>query len=134
MQVLILGCGELVQHIAPALIGESYQVIILDEHQRCPSPTPHYPGAETVPSTGVLMEDLQRCEIDDVDAFLALSEDDNQNAMAAQIASHIFSVPKVICHVGNPSKNKAYKTLGLNVVSSTATVSENILLYLKDLG
>ncbi len=134
MQVLILGCGELVQHIAPALIGESYQVIILDEHQRCPNPTPRYPGAETVPSTGVLMEDLQRGDIDDVDIFLALSEDDNQNAMAAQIASHIFSVPKVICHVGNPSKYNAYKNMGLNVVSSTAIVSKNILLDLKDLG
>ena len=133
MQVLIVGCSGLVQHVVLTLIKENQQVTILDEHQSCPNRDHYCREAVTVPSTGVLMEDLQRCDVDNTDIFLALSEDDNQNAMAAQIASHIFNVPKVICHIANPSKYNVYRSMGLNVVSSTSVISENILQDLKGL-
>ena len=62
-----------------------------------------------------LMEDLRRSDIDNADAFIALSDDDNSNAMAAQIAKHIVRVPRVLCLVNNLNRKDTYTNLGLTV-------------------
>lgn len=131
MQVLILGCYEPTQHLAPALVNNGHRVTILGQDQKCIDLLSQKLPIETVHCTGSLMEDLQSCHIDNVEVFLALSEDDNQNAMAAQIASHIFNVPRVICHISEASKYAVYKQMGLNVVSSTVAVSDTILQTLQ---
>ena len=77
------------------------------------------------------MENLQNCHIDNIDVFLALSENDNENVMAAQIASRIFNISIVICHINEVSKHNIYKDMGLNVVSSTVMVAETILQTLE---
>ena len=86
---------------------------------------------EPIQRSNDLMENLQNCHIDNADVFLALSGNDNENVMAAQIASRIFNVPIVICHINEASKYNAYKEMGLNVVSSSVMVSGTILQTLK---
>ena len=94
MQILILGCGDMVRHIATTLATQRHKVIVLDEHRCCPSVNTPYPNTSVLPTTGILIEDMRRSDVDDADVFLALSVDDNLNAMAAQIASQIFSVQR----------------------------------------
>jgi trk system potassium uptake protein TrkA len=49
-----------------------------------------------------MMQDyLQEGGIDHADVFLAMSSDDHQNLLVAQIAKHIFNVPKVVCHLAS---------------------------------
>lgn len=127
MRVLILGCHELTHHLAPILIDGGHHVTVLDEHKSCPNGLPHTPQVETVPSTGILMEAMQHGHIDTADVFLALSKDDSLNAMAAQIATHIFNVSRTACHVGDVSRYNAYQKMGLNVVSSTLAIFPAIL-------
>ena len=62
-----------------------------------------------------LMEDLRRSNIDSADAFIALSDNDNINTMAAQIAKHIYRVPRVLCLVNNLNRRDTYVNLGLSV-------------------
>ena len=131
MQVLILGCNEQTHHIAPCLVDNGYRVTILAPYEKCMAQLPRQISLETVQRSGDLMGNLQNCHIDNVDVFLALSENDNENVMAAQIASRIFNVPMVICHINEVSKYNVYKEIGLNVVSSTVMVSETILQTLE---
>ena len=126
MQILILGCGDMVRHIATTLASQRHKVIVLDEHRCCPSVDTPYLNTSVLPTTGILIEDMRRSDVDDADVFLALSVDDNLNAMAAQIASQIFSVTKVICHLSDASKCDVYREIGLTVVSSTETLSGGI--------
>ena len=127
MQLLILGCGDMVRHIATTLAAQGHKVVVLDEHRNCPSVNIPYPDTSVLPTTGVLMEDMRRSDVDNADAFLALSVDDDLNAMAAQIASLIFSVPKAMCHLSDASKCDVYRELGLTIVSSTKTLSDSII-------
>jgi trk system potassium uptake protein TrkA len=60
------------------------------------------------------------------DAFLALSGDDHQNALAAQIARHIFNVPRVICYLVNPQLQVFYTGLGLDVIGSSFGLLQDI--------
>ena len=127
MQILILGCGDMVRHIATTLaLHREHKVIVLDEHRCCPNVNTPYPNTSVLPTTGILIEDMRRSVVDDADVFLALSVDDNLNAMAAQIASQIFSVTRVICHLSDASKCEVYREIGLTVVSSTEALSGSI--------
>tara|TARA_B100000949_G_scaffold205827_1_gene196173 strand:- start:193 stop:426 length:234 start_codon:yes stop_codon:yes gene_type:complete len=64
--------------------------------------------------------------IDNADVFLALSNDDHYNALVAQIARHIFNVPRVICYLENPQLSIFYASLGLDVVGSTMGLVQDI--------
>ena len=135
MEILILGCGKLAKHLVPTLVGEGHQVTLLDRHQECLTPFSHQTAIETVQITGTtLMGDLRRGGIDGADAFIALSQDDNENAMAAQIASHIFNVPQVVCHIGDVTRYDAYQRIDLNVVCSTVMVTDAIRRALRGQG
>lgn len=74
-----------------------------------------------------LMQDyLQQGRIDTADIFLALANDDHQNALAAQVAHHIFNVPKVICHLNDPQMQILYSGLGLEVVGYSSGLLQDI--------
>jgi len=39
--------------------------------------------------------------------------------MAAQIAKHMYNVPRVICRIYDPLREEMYQTLGLETISPT---------------
>lgn len=132
MHVLILGCGNLVRHVAATMTEQGHQVIVVDEHEQCPyQQNPNVPG-NVLRGGDNLMENMRKGGVERADMVISLSWDDNLNAMAAQIASNIFDVPRVLCHVGEVSKAEVYREMGLNVLSSTNTLSESVLDGAKD--
>jgi Trk K+ transport system NAD-binding subunit len=80
-----------------------------------------------VKPNGTLIDDMTYAGIGLADAFWALSEDDNKNTMAAQIAIHIFNIPNVLCLINDHEKVEAFQKLDLQIISATNTVAENIL-------
>ena len=74
-----------------------------------------------------MMQDyLQAGGIDTTDIFLALSDDDHQNALVAQIALYIFNVPNVVCHLNNPQLQILYSGLGMDVVGYSVGLLQDI--------
>ena len=64
-------------------------------------------------------EVLRKAGMEQADAFVALTRDDERNAMAAQIAKEIFNVPKVLCRIYDPLREEFYRGLGLEALSPT---------------
>lgn len=79
-------------------------------------------------------ETLRRAGVDQAEAFIALTQSDNRNIMAAQIAKYIFHVPRVICRVYDPLRTDVYEALGLEAISPTSVFSEIIKTRLEDDG
>ena len=132
MHVLLLGCGNLVRHVAATMANQGHQVVVVDEHERCPYlENPNLPGY-VLPGGDNLMETMRRGGVERADMVIGLSFDDNRNAMAAQIASNIFNVPHALCHVGEVSKAQAYRELGVNVLSFTHTLTDAVIDGEKD--
>jgi len=55
---------------------------------------------------------------------VAVTQGDNRNVMATQIAKHIFNVPKVICRIYDPLRQELYSTLGLETFSPTTIFAQ----------
>ena len=70
---------------------------------------------------------LKRAGIENADVFIAVTEGDNRNIMAAQIAQAIYKVPKVVCRINDPVREDAYRKMGLQTYCPTIVGSEAIL-------
>jgi trk system potassium uptake protein TrkA len=51
--------------------------------------------------------------IENADALVAVTEDDNMNIMVCQVAKEIFKVPKVIARIYNPAREHVFHQFGL---------------------
>jgi trk system potassium uptake protein TrkA len=124
MKVVIMGCGRVGAHLATLLDIEGHSATVLDidaySFRRLP---PEFGGTALV-GNGVDQEALIQAGIEEADAFVAVTQGDNRNVMAAQIAKHIFDVPKVVCRIYDPLRRELYNTLGIEAVSPTTIFAQ----------
>jgi trk system potassium uptake protein TrkA len=124
MKVVIMGCGRVGAQLASLLDTDGHQVTIIDKNAysfRRLSPT--FNG-EAIAGNGINEDVLKKAGIEEADAFFVLTEGDNRNIMAAQIAKHIFNVPRVICRIYDPLRQELYQTLGLEAISPTTVFAQ----------
>ncbi len=119
MKILIMGCGRVGAKLAELLDADGHTVTILDQEaysfRKLP---PTFRGTALI-GNGTDEEALKRAGIEEADVFVALTQGDNRNVMAAQIAKHIFNVPRVVCRIYDPLRQEMYSTLGLETISPT---------------
>ena len=117
MQAVIYGCGRLTAMMAPQLVQSGYRVTVLSNDASCLESVMQERIIEGVLITDAMMQDyLQEAQVATAELFIALSEDDHQNALVSQVARHIFNVPTVVCRLDNPQLQKLYSGLGLKVI------------------
>lgn len=76
-------------------------------------------SVQTVVGDGTDIETLKRAGIEEADGFAAVTNGDNRNIMAAQIAQRIFKVEHVVCRIYDPLRQRTYNELGLHSISPT---------------
>lgn len=120
MKVVIMGCGRVGGALATKLDEENHEVTILDlneyQFQRF---LPESFGGRKITGNAVDQDVLRRAGIEEADAFVALTQGDNRNITASQVAKHIFDVQRVVCRIKDPIREEMYNELGLLTVSPT---------------
>ena len=124
MKVVIMGCGRVGARLAGLLAADGHTVTILDtdaySFRRLPA---DFSGTALI-GNGIDEEALKRAGIEEADVFVALTQGDNRNVMAAQIAKHIFNVPRVISRIYDPLRQELYDTLGIEAFSPTTIFAQ----------
>jgi len=124
MKVVIMGCGRVGARLANLLDADGHSVAVLDTNSYSfRRLLPDFSGTALV-GNGIDEEALKRAGIEEAGAFVAVTQGDNRNVMAAQIAKHIFNVPRVICRIYDPLRQELYSTLGLEAISPTTVFAE----------
>ena len=127
MRVLIFGCNRLSTSLVADLAGEDNEITVLGGERDCLESVATHKGVRVVLTAEPMMQDyLQEGGIDHVDVFLAMSADDHQNILVAQIAKHIYNVPKVVCHLSSPQMQVMYAALGLDVVGYSFGLMQDV--------
>jgi trk system potassium uptake protein TrkA len=119
MFVLIMGCGRVGARLATELAAAGHEVTILDINEKSFSRLgSDFPGT-TLLGNGIDMDVLRRAGIERADAFAAMTQGDNRNIMASQIAKYIFHVQKVVTRIYDPIRSDTFTELGLEALSPT---------------
>jgi trk system potassium uptake protein TrkA len=124
MKIIIMGCGRVGAQLASLLEQDGHEITVIDtdaySFHRLP---PDFNGTALL-GNGMDEDTLERAGIEKADVFVAMTQGDNRNVTAAQIAKHIFNVPRVISRIYDPLRQELYDTLGLEAFSPTTIFAE----------
>jgi trk system potassium uptake protein TrkA len=119
VKVVIMGCGRVGAELAATLDEEGHDVTILDMNPDAFRRLPSAFGGQRHVGNGIDQDVLARIGVGEADAFVAVTQGDNRNVMAAQMAKHIFGVPRAVCRIYDPIREQIYHGLGLETISPT---------------
>ena len=119
MNIVILGCGRVGAVLATMMDRNGHSVSIIDQSGDAFQRLPNDFSGNLIIGNGVDEDVLIRAGIKEADAFIALTNGDNRNIMASQIAREIFKVQKVMCRIYDPIREQTYRDLGLDTVCPT---------------
>ena len=137
MNVIIIGCGRVGGFLAGLLDEGGHPVTIVDLERAAFSRLPATFKGTTLLGNGTDMDVMRQAGIDKADAFLAMTQGDNRNLRAAQIAKEIFGVSQVIAKVNDPIRANTYRQHGITTVSRTTimgTLLEALLMSDPEIG
>jgi trk system potassium uptake protein TrkA len=119
MRIVIMGCGRVGSALAGQLSEDGHEVTVLDVRAEAFRRLPgDFKGKRHI-GNGIDQDVLARIGVSEADAFIAVTQGDNRNVMATQMAKHIFGVPRTLCRIYDPIREEIYKGLGLETVSPT---------------
>jgi len=133
MYIVIMGAGRVGSRLAKVLTLEGHKVVVIDKDAKAFKRL----GAtkvKEVEGVGFDLEVLEKAGIEEADAFIAVTNDDNSNVVGSLIAKNRFRVPKVIARIYDPLKEKLYQTFGIQTISSTSWAAnkiKNMLLHVE---
>jgi trk system potassium uptake protein TrkA len=106
--------------LAQLLTSEGHNVTVIDQDgdafRRLGG---DFPQSQTVIGNGTDEDVLRRAGLEEADAFVATTNGDNRNIMAAEIARHTFGVHKVLCRIYDPIRQETYNGMGLQSICPT---------------
>ena len=129
MKVVIVGCGRVGAELARAFDDAGHQVIILDLQTRAFDRLPATFRGQALRGNGTDEDVLRRAGAEGADLFLALTEGDNRNVMAAQVALEELGVGSVIAKINDPVRAEAYSHLGLPTLCRTNMMADAVLAF-----
>jgi trk system potassium uptake protein TrkA len=126
MRIVIAGAGRVGGDLANALADAGHDVTVLDM------------SAEALDKLGSTFDgtshrgiaydvgDLAEAGIRSADVFVAVTDSDNANLMAVEVAKKVFDVPRSVARLDDPAREEAYRALDVEYVAGAKLVSRVI--------
>jgi trk system potassium uptake protein TrkA len=131
MRYLIVGCGRVGSTLAKLLVTE-HDVVVVDENPAAFKRLGARFGGGVEVGTGIDYDVLKRAGAERADGFVAVTDGDNRNVMAALIAQRMFRIPKIVARIYDPPRGQLYRDLGIETFSPTTLGAQIIRDLLLD--
>lgn len=123
MKIVILGCGRVGARLAQLMEEDGHQVSIIDSDPSSFNRLYEGFNGQTTLGTGIDVDVLKAAGTAKADAFAAVTNFDNTNIMACEVAKEIFGIQKVLARIYDPGRESLYHQLGLETVCPTTLIS-----------
>ncbi len=130
MKAVIVGCGRVGAGLADALDRAGWQVLIIDRVTAAFDRLPSAFRGTALRGDGTDEDTLRRAGAAGADLFLALTEGDNRNIMAAQLAQEALGAARVVAKINDPVRAEAYAHLGIATLCRTNLMETAVLTFL----
>ena len=127
MKAVIVGCGRVGAIMAAELDAAGHDVLIIDRSQSAFDRLPSSFRGSAVRGDGTDEDVLRQKGAEDADLFLALTEGDNRNIMAAQLAAEALGAKRTVAKVNDPVRSEAYGHLGVATICRTNLMADALL-------
>jgi len=130
VKYVIVGCGRVGAALAEAFDNAGHEVLVVDTSTRAFDRLPSEFKGQALRGDGTDEDVLRRAGAERADVFLALTEGDNRNVMAAQVAMEKLDVGQAIAKINDPVRAAAYADLGIATLCRTTMQADAVLGFL----
>jgi trk system potassium uptake protein TrkA len=130
MRVIVVGSGRVGAGIASQLAESGEDVVILDTKTESFRRLAPGFGGQALRGDGTDASVLERAGAAECEWFFAMTNGDNRNILAAQLARQTFGIPHVLCKINDPVRARTYATLGIDTINRTEMMIDSIGRYM----
>jgi trk system potassium uptake protein TrkA len=130
VKIVIVGCGRVGAVLADSFDRAGHDVIIIDPATRAFDRLPSTFGGNSLRGDGTDEDTLRRAGAEDADIFISMTEGDNRNVMAAQMAHEALGAKRVIAKINDPVRADAYADLGIATLCRTTMMADAVAAFL----
>ncbi len=133
MNIIVLGCGRLGSTFARLMHHDGHNVTVIDLQSEAFRRLDTKFRGNRIVGNGIDEDVLKRAGIETADVFIAATQGDNRNIMAAQIAQRVFKVEKVLARIFDPVRADRYRQLGI-ITLCTTTIASGLMRDFVETG
>lgn len=131
-EIMIIGGGKITFYLIPMLLDMGIEVKVIEKkEERCMALVENFPQITVIHGDGTDHELLLSESLREMDAFIALTDIDEENVIISMFA-HNHGVPKVLPKVNRVSLGFLLEKLGLeNTITPKNLVTNQIIQYVR---
>ena len=127
MYIIIVGGGRIGYYLSKALLDEGHEILVIEKDAANVHHIEEELGSICMQGDGCEAATLEEAGTERASLFIAVTNEDEDNLVACQVAKHKFNVPRIIARISNPKNETLFKRLGIDVtVSATNLILEHI--------
>ncbi len=117
MFIIIIGCGRFGSNLAKELSDDGNDICIIDRDGGKLNTLGNGFNGRKIKGIEFDSDNLIEAGVEEADALIAVTSDDNINIMVALIAERIYKIPQIIARVNDPDKKFIYQKLNINTIN-----------------
>jgi trk system potassium uptake protein TrkA len=122
--IIIVGCGHFGLPIVKSLLGQNYEVTVIDNDPEAFLPVPITINGRMITGDGTDPETLEVAGILSADAVIVATNDDAVNIMISQMVRQKYHVETVIARLYDFTKKQNYQDLGVQMISPVSLFTD----------
>ena len=124
MRIVIAGAGRVGGDLAHELADHGHDVSVVDHSKTALEELGTTFNGSVHLGLAYDVGVLQEAGIEYADAFVAVTDSDNANLMAVQLAKEVFKVPKTIARLDDPNRERAYRELDVAYIPASKLIAK----------
>lgn len=128
MYIIVIGGGRVGFYLSKELLDEGHEVLVIERDAMKVAHIEEELGSICMHGDGCEASTLDEAGTERADLFIAVTNEDDDNLIACQVAKHRFNAPRIIARISNPKNEMLFKKLGIDVTVSTTNL---ILEYIE---
>jgi len=130
--IIIIGCGRLGANLANTLSDNGGNVLIIDKNKESFRKLSPSFGGISLTGDATDLDVLQEAQFGKADVVVAVTNNDNVNIMAAQIAREQFQIQRVIARLYDPDREFVYREFGIDTICPAILSAKEINKILSE--
>jgi trk system potassium uptake protein TrkA len=132
VRVVIAGCGRVGRQVALLLAEAGDDVSIIDERPEVEIDLGTAFNGSFHVGVAFDVDALRSAGIEEADAFVAVTNSDNTNLMAVQVAKEVFKVPRAVARLDDPARERSYRALEIDFVAGAHLAAQVIAERIRE--
>ena len=134
MRIVIVGGGKLGYHLATNMLESKHDVRLIEKNKLRCMRLANELDVEVICGDGTEIETLEEAGTQNADCFIAVTGQDQDNLVAAQLAKRQFKAVKVIARANDPRNMDALRILGADIAVSSTEIITNLIVQEVDVA